>query len=233
MKNLPVETGNIQHHPQSYGQSIQGTPLNVYLPESGKPDVLIFASMHGDESLGTVLLSKAMRSIHPDEMKTAVILAQNPDGVLLGTRANANGVDLNRNFPTRNWSPDPVHYRSRSGQAQDIPLSPGATAGSEAETRALMKLVDQLGVGMIVSVHGFLGCIDDPQATAMAQTLAELSDLELVPDVGYATPGSFGSWCAEKGIDIITYELPSAGDAELQKVHLPIFVRILKGEIAP
>ena len=33
-----------------------------------------------------------------------------------------------------------------------------------------------------------------------------------MPDVGYPTPGSFGSWCAERGLPVVTLELPHALD---------------------
>ena len=47
-------------------------------------------------------LSCALRTLKP-ELRRHVVLTVNPDGCQLGLRANARGVDLNRNFPAANW----------------------------------------------------------------------------------------------------------------------------------
>ena len=177
------------------------------------------------------LVSEADNKIIMDqhELKASVILSVNTDGILAGTRCNARGIDLNRNYPTDNWSPEPVYYRNRPQDPQNIPLSPGEHGGSEPETRALMELINTMQPKLIVSMHGFLGCIDDPQSSDIAQNLAQRTQMELVPDVGYATPGSFGSWCAENRIPIITYELPSQGIVELREMHLPVLKDLMNG----
>ncbi|MCD8726117.1 M14 family zinc carboxypeptidase, partial [Klebsiella pneumoniae] len=41
----------------------------------------------------------------------------NPDGCQLGLRANARGVDLNRNFPAANWKQGETVYRWNSAAA--------------------------------------------------------------------------------------------------------------------
>jgi len=187
------------------------------------------ASIHGDESLTTVLLSQCLRSIEINALKVAVILVTNPDGVLAGTRCNARGVDLNRNFPSTNWSSEPVYYRNRPGDPQNIALSPGFEAGSEPETMALIDLVHTLKPKLIVSLHGFLACIDDPLNSSIARDMAERTGMALVPDVGYATPGSFGSWCKEQQIHIITYELPASSLYEVKKKHIPVLQDLITG----
>lgn len=230
MAGPQVESGVLNYRSRPFGESEKGAALEVIEPEGIAPRILIIAAMHGDENLGSVLLSECLRSMQPDELEAAVILSMNPDGILAGTRGNANGVDLNRNYPTVNWISDPVYYRNRPGEPQNIALSPGSSAGSEAETQALIHLVEGLKPELIVSFHGFLACIDDPLATDISKDISLRTGMELVADVGYATPGSFGTWCAEKRIPIITYELPSLGIVEMRELHRPILLDLLTGK---
>jgi murein peptide amidase A len=223
------EFGPLVYKVKQFGLSAKGLPLELIETASINPQILVVGSIHGDESLTTVLLSESLRSLGDQELRVNVVLAANPDGVLAGTRCNASGVDLNRNFPATNWSAEPVYYRNRPGDPQNIALSPGSKKGSEPETLALIELVESLKPQLIVSLHGFLACIDDPHASSIAKDMAERTGMELVPDVGYATPGSFGSWCKERGIPIITYELPASSITETKLKHLPVLRDLLAG----
>ena len=138
------DRGVIRHASTVYGSSVEGIPLTVYLPDDGSAEIVVLASIHGDEAETTVVVSEALRCIPRGDLQAAVILCGNPDGMLRGTRGNGRGVDLNRNFPTSNWTPDPVCYKSRASDARDIALSPGAQAASEPETNALRALLERL-----------------------------------------------------------------------------------------
>src|SRR5437868_5604051 len=147
------DRGVIRHASSVYGASVEGVPLTFYLPDSGSAEVLILASIHGDEAETTVVVSEALRCLPSGDLRAAVILCGNPDGMLRGTRGNARGVDLNRNFPTANWAPDAVHYKSRANDARDIALSPGANPASEPETAALVSLIERLKPRAVVTLH--------------------------------------------------------------------------------
>ena len=60
----------------------------------------------------------------------------------------------------------------------------------------------------MVALHAPLACIDDAESGPLAQWLAKKTGLPLVSDVGYPTPGSFGTWGGEQGIRVVTYEFP-------------------------
>jgi protein MpaA len=223
------ELGPLKYKSRIYGYSSKNIPLEIYEPLTAHAHILIIGSIHGDESMGTVLLSECLRAFTQNELTASVILSANPDGILAGTRCNARGVDLNRNFPAKNWSADPVYYRNRPGDTQNIALSPGETGGSEPETGSLISLIEAQNPKLIVSLHGFLACIDDPDASPIAKDLAMRTNMEVVPDVGYSTPGSFGSWCAEKRIPIITYEFPAINITELKRNHNPVLKDLMTG----
>jgi protein MpaA len=227
------ETGIIRHESYRYGHSVKGTALECYGPRSGPVDMLIIASVHGDETDTTVVLSEALRSIAADGIANPVILCTNPDGAVRGTRCNAKGVDLNRNLPTANWSAEAVLYRGHGQERQEIELGTGDHAGSEPETAALLELVARLKPRSVVSLHAPLACVEDPQGKPLAQWIADQVGLPLVPDVGYVTPGSFGTWCAEQGINIVTWELPSEPLADMIASHAPVLRRLITADYPP
>jgi protein MpaA len=224
--------GMIGHASEVYGESLDGIPLTVWLPGEGRPAVLVLASMHGDESETTVVLSDALRSIRAEDLKNAAILCANPDGLVRGTRGNARGVDLNRNFSTTNWSPEPVFYKSRESGPRDISLSPGTHPASEPETSALLALLERMKPRAVITLHAALACIDDADDSFLGRQLAERSGLPLEP-VTYPTPGSFGSWAQEHELNLVTYEFEAASPYDLKERHAPVLIDVLTGKIGP
>lgn len=200
--------------------------MEVWRP-TGTCDLLIFASFHGEEPETTWALSRALRQLSQPPQRAAVVLATNPDGLLRGTRANANGVDLNRNFPTSSWAPDPVFSRATIADARDVELSPGERAGSEPETQALLALIAELKPAAVIALHAPLACIDDDNLSELGQRLSHRTGMPLVRDVGYATPGSFGSWGQEHDVPVITYEFPVIANEDLMRLHVPVLVELL------
>lgn len=214
-----------------YGTSLDGIPLTVHTPDSGSVELLILASIHGDEAETTVVVSEALRCIPRGDLKAAVILCGNPDGLLRGTRGNARGVDLNRNFPTSNWKPDPVCYKTRAADPRDIELSPGSKPASEPETAALISLIGRLKPRAILSLHTALACIDDAGSSNLGRLLAERCALPLINEIGYPTPGSMGTWAGELKLTLITWELEAASLYDLKDHHVPILIDLMTGAI--
>lgn len=224
------DRGLIRHPSSVYGTSVEGVPLTVYLSEHS--ELLILASIHGDEAETTVVVSEALRMLPAGELKAAVILCGNPDGMLRGTRGNARGVDLNRNFPTSNWSPEPVYYKSRANDARDIALSPGASPSSEPETKALLALVEKLKPRAIVTLHSALACVDDSGASHLGRQLAGRCALPFLTEIGYPTPGSMGTWASERGLNLVTLELEDASLYTLKDRHVPIMLDLMTGKFS-
>lgn len=179
------------------GGSAHGRPIELFTMGSGAEVVLMMASIHGNEPAGEPLLRELMAHLQnrPQllEGKTVLFLpVANPDGLAAGTRYNANGVDLNRNFPTGNRV-DNEHN--------------GTGGLNEPESRVLYELIRSRRPQRIISIHQPLACIDyDGPAEAIARTMAENCDLP-VNKLG-GRPGSLGSWAGiEMRIPIVTMEL--------------------------
>jgi len=189
------------------GRSVLGTPIKMYVFGSGSPTILIFGGIHGNEYTSSYVARNLTFVLDKDpsvyEGKTvAVIPAANPDGLVANTRVNANGVDCNRNFPASNWQ-----FTERGNNFG------GVRPASEPETRAIIKAVEELKPVCIVSIHsianGKHGNNYDGPAEDIAGILAGKNGYNILPTMGYPTPGSFGTWAGiDRRIPTITLELP-------------------------
>lgn len=222
--------GKLEIPYQRYGDSVLGAPLLWFpAPAADSDSGLILAGTHGDENAAVATLSAAMRTL-PDRLRRHhVVLAVNPDGCQLGLRANAHGVDLNRNFPAANWQSGETVYRWNSAaDSRDVLLSTGERPGSEPETQALCELIHGLKPRWVVSWHEPLACIDDPRGSELGHWLAQQTALPLVSSVGYDTPGSFGSWCNDLGLPCITAEMPAISVDEATERYLAPMISLLR-----
>ena len=190
-----------------FGKSVLGAPL-LFANCKDECKLLVIAGIHGEECETTFLLSRVLRYF-PEPLKyVAFVLCANPDGTQLGTRGNANGVDLNRNFSTKDWSAGITLSRATLESERITELSTGSTAAGEPETKFLTELILKLRPKEILSIHSPLSCVEAPVKTELVDFLTELSQTEYKNDIGYPTPGSLGTWCKENSIHCVTWELP-------------------------
>src|SRR4051812_2085123 len=129
-----------------FGHSVEGRPLNVTrVGEAEAPvRILVVGDVHGNEPAGEAIVARLRRS-RLDGVAFWLVRTANPDGRARGTRQNARGVDLNRNFPFR-WAP-----------AARGTYYPGRKAGSEPETRAVMRLVRRVKPRLAIYYHQHMG----------------------------------------------------------------------------
>lgn len=123
--------------------------------------ILAKALIHGDETTSGVVARAWMERLSKIDPRNTwrVIPIANPDGTEKKTRYNANGVDLNRNFPTADWENQALAYWKKKMHS-DKRRYPGPTANSEVETRCLMKQFDEFKPDFIISIHTPLGVLD-------------------------------------------------------------------------
>ncbi len=157
----------------------------------GSGDMLVIGVFHGDEPQGKFLIEHS--TFYTLHSKFSFIPCLNPDGLAAGTRGNANGVDLNRNFPTVNWEPG----------------AGGEAAASEIETRFLIDVIEKHKPRLILTLHAPFKVVNyDGPAQGAALKAAKIFNYPVQEDIGYPTPGSFGTWAGvERGIPVITLEL--------------------------
>ena len=179
IRSMPgSERGLLGFSSDVYGASILGAPLRVWNPQpAGCP--LLIAGIHGEEGNAVGVLSRAVRTLDYSDIGASLVLCANPDGNATGTRGNANGVDLNRNFPSLDWNPATVLHRWEGDHDPRVELSPGSSAGSEPEVRALIELVARLQPSIIIDFHSPLGEIIDISGSDLGRELSKSFGLPL------------------------------------------------------
>jgi protein MpaA len=165
------------------GHSVQGRPIVVV--HRGDPDpalkVLVVGDIHGNETAGMPVVRRLLRGGTPRGVGLWVVSTINPDGVADGTRGNAHGVDLNRNFPY-DWAP----------------LSGGEYSGagplSEPESRAAQRLILRVQPDVTIWFHQPFGIVDRPPDNPfVARRYSQLTGLPMVTLPG-RYPGSASRW---------------------------------------
>lgn len=198
------------------GVSVGGAPILVaeYSPfEASEPlgRVLVLGGIHGDEYSSVSILFKWMSRLdrnHSGLFHWKVVPLLNPDGLLRekSQRMNANGVDLNRNFPTQNWEEESRDYWVRRTSSNPRRY-PGPEPLSEPESRWLYREIERFRPTVIVSVHAPSHVVD---YDGPSEPPARLGPLFLNLKGTY--PGSLGRFAGVyMGLPVVTIELPSAG----------------------
>ncbi len=171
--------------------------------DASRDSVLFIGGVHGDEPEGVWLaeallnwiLTQYQRRGHlphqPLQSKWpkqnwVIMPCLNPEGYRRLERTNSAGVDLNRNFPSPDWSSEMKAPR----------YNPGVDPGSEPEVQAALKAISVYKPKLIIHFHSWKPCVVFTGAPAqpLAQRLGELSGYPAHEDIGYPTPGSLGQY---------------------------------------
>ena len=164
------------------------------------PKVLVIGVFHGDEPQGKFLVQKYVEQ--SSETNLLFIPCLNKFGFEKKIRTNKNGVDLNRNFPTKNWE-----------LTEKNEFYGGENPASEDETKFIIDVVEKFNPEIILTLHApfkvvnFDGAKNQKELDLIDQ-ISKIMEYPIEPSIGYPTPGSFGTWAGvEKGLLTITLEL--------------------------
>lgn len=186
----------------TFAHSPLGLPVTAYRWKQGPRKVLILGGVHGDEIEGVTcalgLLDEWSKK-NSHQLDLTLIPQFNIDGVLTKQRMNSSGVDLNRNLPTKDWSPEIKTPR----------YHPGPRPNSEPENQALSKWIETEKPNFILSLHSWHPVLNvNGDCLAEAESLAASTGYKIDTDIGYPTPGCLGSYAGlERGCPTLTYEI--------------------------
>jgi len=173
--------------------------------------ILMLGGIHGDEYSSITIMFKWMHILdkyHSGLFHWKVAPLVNPDGLLQkkAQRMNANGVDLNRNFPNNGHSEASLEYWKKYAYS-DPRRYPGPQPMSELETRWVIELINDFKPDAIVAVHAPYGIVDFDGPPEPPSRLGPLY-LKLLGTY----PGSLGNYAGlQESIPVVTVELPYAG----------------------
>jgi murein peptide amidase A len=188
---------------------------------SSKNCILFLGGVHGDELPTVYLMFKLAHYIKDNPVlfqDKCIVIAPllNPDGFFSEppTRTNASGIDINRNFPSKDWQARAI--RQWTAKGKQARYYPGAKSASEQETLFQIALIKRFKPQKILSAHSPLNFFDydgpssnlDSFEKWMEQICKETN--HPLKKFGYF-PGSLGNYAGhERNIFTLTLELPSS-----------------------
>ena len=186
------------------------------LGDPDKQTVVLISTMHGDEPRTRQILLSLKDGPPIKGVDLWVVPTYNPDGLAAGTRKNARGVDLNRNYPY-NWAELDGDYES------------GPEPKSEPETRAVIAFLKDVKPRRLLSFHQPLYGVDtDTKNKKFARRVADVLELPAKTfDCGGVCHGTMTSWYNHhfKGA-ALTVEYGSSPSRKMMRQTVP--PRVLK-----
>jgi protein MpaA len=167
------------------GRSVDGRPIRALVvgDSSATATALVVGCVHGDEPAGMAVVARLRHWRPPAGAALWLVRTFNPDGVAAGTRQNAHGVDLNRNFPFHWHTLGPPGSREYAGPG---PLS-------EPESRIEHSLLLRIRPRLTIWFHQPFALTDrSGGGVRLERRFAALSGLPLRRLPRY--PGSITSW---------------------------------------
>jgi protein MpaA len=154
--------------------------------------ILLMGGVHGDEPEGVRLAEETLQWLLAAEAAGEalcpwlLIPCLNVDGFAADQRVNGRGVDLNRNYPSSDWTATSKGER----------YNPGPSAASEVEVQGVVELIRDFNPRLIIHCHSWEPCIvaTGDRALLDGERLARASGYKLKPEIGYPTPGSLSRY---------------------------------------
>ncbi len=215
------------------GESIQGRPIEGVRIGTGPRSIVLVGAIHGSEQNSAVLTGdlldhfSANQHLLPADVSLYFVRELNPDGVAVGSRYNANGVDLNRNWPTENWQPDTF---DASGS---VPGGGGPYPLSEPETAAMAGWLSYLRDSSSSVTAVFYHSAYPPSGLVLGGSVGAPLTPAYADIVGYGKPapsrpgwsaypvtGLAPIWCGDNGIGCFEVELPSRANLTAGQTYL-------------
>lgn len=126
------------YHSETIGTSSDGRAIRAYRAgQSGKPVVVVVATMHGEENFGQYVTRGLLEGRKIADVDLWVVPVLNPDGLAKDRRWVKGSIDLNRNFPHK--------FIKRANS--------GPKASSAKETRVVMSFLNRTNPKFLVSWH--------------------------------------------------------------------------------
>ena len=187
------------------GKTVEGKIIEAFKfePQKGQKFLYLMAGVHGDEPEGVHVLNQIRSLLEKDQSinyNIVLIPELNRDGLAINSRVNANGVDLNRNYPSSGWTPE--HSEPK--------YNPGPKPLSEPENKFLEKTLKKYPPSLIISLHSYKPMLNfNGDCKWAADYIAQFTGYDVVGEFEYPTPGSFGEWVPETfNAGVLTYECP-------------------------
>lgn len=218
------------------GTSVEGDKIEAYRSDKKSSSyTYLMAGTHGDEVEGVYLLQQLFEWLQNDveETKSSFIVVPilNVDGYRAGTRVNAHGVDLNRNYPSDSWE----------AEAREAKYYPGTAPLSEPENVFLDKLFQKYPPHLIISFHSWKPFVNfNGNCEHIANFIAGFNKYEVMGTIdGHPTPGSLGDYGPQKyKSPVLTFECPVLAEGltlkDIWQENEEAFKELLKSDlIAP